>query len=74
MEKNFTFVNGETVDIKKEDNIENGTYLTQMIFTGADKQVKQATVSFKSAAERDIMFEDYNFDSAVNFADFIRVN
>jgi hypothetical protein len=72
MEKNFTFVNGEMVDIKTEDKIENNTFVTHMVFTGLDKEEKQATVSFQSKAERDIMFEDYSFDSAMQFADFIR--
>lgn len=74
MEKNFTFVNGETVDIQTEDKIENDTFVTHMVFTGTNGEPKQATVSFKSKAERDIMFEDYSFDSAVQFADFIRGN
>lgn len=72
MEKNFTFNNGETVDIKTENNIENNTFLTHMVFTGLDKQEKQATVSFKSLAERDVMFENYDIIAAEGFANFIR--
>ena len=72
MEKNFTFNNGETVDIKTENNIENNTFLTHMVFTGLDKEEKQATVSFQSLAERDVMFENYDIVSAEGFANFIR--
>jgi hypothetical protein len=72
MEKNFNFNNGETVNIKMEFNEENNTFLTQMIFIGLDKEEKQATVSFQSKAERDIMFENYSMETAVDFANFIR--
>ncbi len=72
MEKHFTFNNGETVDIIQEFNEENNTFLTQMVFTGLDKEEKKATVSFQSKAERDIMFENYSIESAEQFANFIR--
>jgi hypothetical protein len=72
MEKNFTFNNGETVDIKTENNIENNTFLTHMVFTGLDKEEKQATVSFQTKAERDVMFENYDIVAAEGFANFIR--
>jgi len=72
MEKHFTFNNGETVDIIQEFNEENNTFLTQMVFTGLDKEEKKATVSFQSKAERDIMFENYGIESAEQFANFIR--
>lgn len=72
MEKNFTFNNGETIDIKTEDNIENNTFLTHMIFIGLDKEEKQATVSFQTKTERDVMFENYDMDNAQQFANFIR--
>lgn len=72
MEKNFTFNNGETVDIKTENNIENNTFLTHMVFTGLDKEEKQATVSFQTKTERDVMFENYDIVSAEGFANFIR--
>ncbi len=72
MEKHFTFNNGETVDIIQEFNEENNTFLTQMVFTGLDKEEKKATVSFQSKAERDIMFENYTIESAEQFANFIR--
>ncbi len=72
MEKHFTFNNGETVDIIQEFNEENNTFLTQMVFTGLDKEEKKATVSFQSKAERDSMFENYSIESAEQFANFIR--
>ena len=72
MEKNFTFNNGETVDIKTENNIENNTFLTHMVFTGLDKEEKQATVSFQTKTERDVMFENYDIVAAEGFANFIR--
>lgn len=72
MEKNFNFNNGEVVNIKMEDNIENNTFITQMIFIGLDKEEKQASVTFESKAERDIMFENYDMGSAQQFANFIR--
>jgi len=72
MEKHFKFNNGETVDIIQEFNQENNTFLTQMVFTGLDKEEKKATVSFQSKAERDIMFENYSIESAEQFANFIR--
>ena len=72
MEKTFIFNNGETVDIKTENNIENNTFLTHMVFTGLDNEEKQATVSFQSLAERDVMFENYDIVSAEGFANFIR--
>lgn len=72
MEKTFIFNNGESVDIKTENNIENNTFLTHMVFTGLDKEEKQATVSFQSKTERDVMFENYDIVSAEGFANFIR--
>jgi len=72
MEKNFNFNNGETVTIKMDFNAENNTFLTQMVFIGLDQEKKQATVSFQSKAERDIMFENYGMESAEGFANFIR--
>ena len=72
MEKTFIFNNGETVDIKTENNIENNTFLTHMVFTGLDKEEKQATVSFQSLSERDVMFENYDIVAAEGFANFIR--
>jgi hypothetical protein len=74
MEKQFNFNNGETVNIKMDFNIENNTFLTQMVFIGLDKEEKQATVSFQSKAERDVMFENYGIESAEQFANFIRGN
>lgn len=72
MEKNFNFNNGETVTIKIDFNAENNTFLTQMVFIGLDKEEKQATVSFQSKTERDVMFENYSIDTALDFANFIR--
>ena len=72
MEKTFIFNNGESVDIKTENNIENNTFLTHMVFTGLDKEEKQATVSFQSLSERDVMFENYDIVAAEGFANFIR--
>ena len=72
MEKNFNFNNGEIVTIKMDFNSENNTYLTHMVFTGLDKEEKQATVSFQSKAERDVMFDNYAIESANDFANFIR--
>lgn len=72
MEKNFNFNNGESVTIKMQNDIENNTFHTQMVFTGLDQEEKHALVSFQSKAERDIMFEDYNMESALQFANFIR--
>lgn len=72
MEKNFNFNNGEVVNIKMEDNIENKTFVTQMVFVGLDKEEKQASVSFQSKTERDVMFENYDMASAEQFANFIR--
>ena len=72
MEKNFNFNNGETVTIKMDFNSENNTFLTQMVFIGLDKEEKQATVSFQSKTERDVMFENYDIVAAEGFANFIR--
>jgi hypothetical protein len=72
MEKNFIFNNGETVNIKKDFNSENNTFLTQMVFIGEDQEEKQATVSFQTEVERDTMFENYGMESAEGFANFIR--
>ena len=72
MEKNFNFNNGETVNIKKDFNSENNTFLTQMVFIGLDQEEKQATVSFQTEEERDTMFENYTIESAEGFANFIR--
>ena len=72
MEKNFNFNNGESVTIKMENNIENNTFHTHMVFIGLDKEEKQASVSFQSKTERDVMFENYNMESALHFANFIR--
>ena len=72
MEKNFNFNNGETVTIKMDFNSENNTFLTQMIFIGLDQEEKQATVSFQSKTERDVMFENYDIVAAEGFANFIR--
>jgi hypothetical protein len=72
MEKNFNFNNGETVNIKQDFNSENNTFLTQMVFIGLDQVEKQATVSFQSKAERDVMFENYDIIAAEGFANFIR--
>lgn len=72
MEKNFNFNNGEIVTIKMDFNSENNTFLTQMVFTGLDQEEKQATVSFQSKTERDVMFENYDIVAAEGFANFIR--
>lgn len=72
MEKNFNFNNGESVTIKMENNIENNTFHTHMVFIGLDKEEKQAKVSFQSKTERDVMFENYDMNSALQFANFIR--
>ena len=72
MEKNFNFNNGETVTIKMDFNTENNTFLTQMVFIGLDQEEKQATVSFQSKTERDVMFENYDIVAAEGFANFIR--
>lgn len=72
MEKNFNFNNGETVTIKMDFNSENNTFLTQMVFIGLDQEEKQATVSFQSKTERDVMFENYDIVAAEGFANFIR--
>lgn len=72
MEKNFNFNNGEVVTIKMDFNSENNTYLTHMVFTGLDQEEKQATVSFQSKTERDVMFENYDIVAAEGFANFIR--
>ena len=72
MEKNFNFNNGETVNINKDFNSENNTFLTQMVFIGLDQEEKQATVSFQTEEERDTMFENYTIESAEGFANFIR--
>ena len=72
MEKNFNFNNGETVNIKKDFNSENNTFLTQMVFIGEDQEEKQATVSFQTEEEIDTMFENYTIESAEGFANFIR--
>ena len=72
MEKNFNFNNGETVTIKMDFNPENNTFLTQMVFIGLDQEEKQATVSFQSKTERDVMFENYDIVAAEGFANFIR--
>jgi len=72
MEKKFIFNNGETVNIKKDFNSENNTFLTQMVFIGEDQEEKQATVSFQTEGERDTMFENYGMESAEGFANFIR--
>jgi hypothetical protein len=72
MEKNFNFNNGEAVNIKMDFNEENNTFLTEMVFIGLEKEEKHATVSFQSKAERDIMFENYSMETAIDFANFIR--
>jgi hypothetical protein len=72
MEKNFNFNNGEVVTIKIDFNPENNTFLTQMVFIGLNKEEKQATVSFQSKTERDVMFENYSIESAKDFANFIK--
>ena len=72
MEKNFNFNNGEIVNIKQDFNSENNTFLTQMVFIGLDQEEKQATVSFQSKTERDVMFENYDIVAAEGFANFIR--
>lgn len=72
MEKNFNFNNGEVVTIKMDFNSENNTFLTQMVFIGLDQEEKQATVSFQSKTERDVMFENYDIVAAEGFANFIR--
>ena len=72
MEKEFIFNNGDTVKIRKDFNSENNTFLTQMVFIGEDQEEKQATVSFQSKAERDVMFENYDIVAAEGFANFIR--
>ena len=72
MEKNFNFNNGEVVTIKMDFNTENNTFLTQMVFIGLDQEEKQATVSFQSKTERDVMFENYDIVAAEGFANFIR--
>ncbi len=47
MEKHFKFNNGETVDIIQEFNEENNTFLTQMVFTGLDKEEKSNCIISK---------------------------
>jgi len=72
MEKEFIFNNGDTVKIRKDFNSENNTFLTQMVFIGEDQEEKQATVSFQTEEERDVMFENYIMETAEGFANFIR--
>jgi hypothetical protein len=72
MEKNFKFNNGESVNIKMDFNEENNTFLTEMVFIGLNEEQKHATVSFQSKTERDVMFENYDMNSAESFANFIR--
>jgi hypothetical protein len=72
MEKNFSFNNGEIVTIKKDFNSENNTFVTKMMFKGEDEEEKHAAVSFQKEEERDIMFENYSIETAIDFANFIR--
>lgn len=72
MEKNFLFNSGETVNIVKDFNSENGTFLTHMIYLGEDGEEKKATMSFPKEEDRDTMFENYNIEQAEQFANFIK--
>ena len=72
MEKNFTFNNGETVDIKQGYNFEGVLFINQMTFTGLDNEPKDATMSFEKQEDRDAMYEKFDIVAAEGFANFIR--
>ena len=72
MEKNFKFNNGEVVNVVKDYNSENNTFLSHMVFIGLDKEEKKATMSFPKEEDRDTMFENYNIEQAEQFANFIK--
>jgi len=68
--KSFELESGHEVLIVKNFDSDNDAYITQM-FVENKKVIQTATVSFQQEEDRNNMFNNYNLQSAQEFANFM---
>lgn len=68
--KSFELESGHEVLIVKNFDSENEVYITEM-FIENKNIIQTASVSFKHEEERNTMFNNYNLQSAQDFANFM---
>ena len=68
--KSFELESGHEVLIVKNFDSDNDAYITQM-FVENKNVIQTATVSFQQEEDRNNMFNNYNLQSAQEFANFM---